>query len=111
MGRAGGRYVTVEPFREAITSSRPLTIEPSWLLALTIFGRKVDVEGEYKRDASLEDRKFGAKLTADVQALLDQGKIDTHPRKVMTGGWNGVVDGVGIIREQAPSGQKLVYPV
>ncbi|KAF6220918.1 hypothetical protein HO133_002598 [Letharia lupina] len=111
IGRAGGRYVTVEPFHEAITSARPLTVEPSWLLALTVFGRKVNLDGEYGRDANPEDRKFGAKLTADVQALLDQGKIDTHPIQVMTGGWNGMIDGVNIIREQAPSGRKLVYPV
>ena len=111
IGRAGGRYVTVEPFREAIASARPLTIEPSWLLALTIFGRQVKLDGEYGREANPEDRKFGAKLTADVQALLNQGKIDTHPVKVMTGGWDAVLDGVNVVRKQALSGQKLVYSV
>ena len=111
IGRAGGRYVTVEPFRDTIASSRPLTIEPSWLLTLTIFGRKVNLDGEYGRDANPEDRKFGAKLTADVQALLDQGKIDTHPIKVMTGGWDGISDGVNTVRQQTLSGKKLVYSV
>ncbi|CAG8902794.1 unnamed protein product [Penicillium egyptiacum] len=111
MGRAGGRYVTLEPFRSAIAETRPLTIEPSWLLALTVFGRKVDIDGEYSRDARPDDHRFAAELTVSVQALLDQGKFDTHPIKVMTGGWDGVKDGVDMIRTQAMSGQKLVYPV
>lgn len=86
MGRAGGRYVTLEPFRSAIAETRALTIEPSWLLALTVFGRKVDIDGEYSRDARPDDHKFAVELTVSVQALLDQGKFDTHPIKVMTGG-------------------------
>jgi len=110
LGRAGGRYVTLEPFREAITSTRP-TIKPSWVLAMTVLGCKLDLAGEYARDAIPEDRKFGVKLTADVQALLDQGRIDAHPIKIMTGGWDGVKKGVDIIRKQALSGQKLVYSV
>ncbi|RFU24289.1 hypothetical protein B7463_g12047, partial [Scytalidium lignicola] len=111
IGRAGGRYATVEPFREAITSQRPLTIVPSWLLAVTVFGRKVALDGEYGRDASPGDHDFAIKLTAQVQALLDQGKIGTHPIKVMSGGWDGVIEGVDTIRLQEMSGQKLVYPV
>lgn len=110
IGRAGGRYVTLEPFREVITSTRP-TIEPSWILALTIFGRKVDLAGEYKREAIPEDRKFGEQFTIDVQALLDQGRLQAHPVKVMTGGWDGIIEGVGFVRKQALSGEKLVYPL
>ncbi|KAJ9486445.1 hypothetical protein VN97_g6884 [Penicillium thymicola] len=63
MGRAGGRYVTLEPFRSAIAETRPLTIEPSRLLALTVFGRKVDIGGEYSRDARPDDHEFALELT------------------------------------------------
>lgn len=111
MGRAGGRYVSLEPFREAISQTRALTVEPSWVMVLTIFGRKVALEGEYGRDARLEDRRFGAEAFAAVQSLLDRGLIDTHPVKIMPGGWQGVVRGVDTIRSQALSGHKLVYSV
>jgi len=80
-------------------------------MVLTIFGRKVALDGDYGRDARPEDRELGAKAFAAVQSLLDQGLIDTHPVKVMPGGWEGVMEGVDIIRSQALSGQKLVYPV
>lgn len=111
MGRAGGRYVSLEPFREAVSKTRALTIEPSWVMVLSIFGRKVALEGEYGREARPQDRIFGAEAFSAVQALLDRGLIDTHPVKAMPGGWQGVIGGVDIIRSQALSGQKLVYAV
>ncbi|GLA26184.1 GroES-like protein [Aspergillus phoenicis ATCC 13157] len=111
LGRAGGRYVTLEPFREAIAAQRPHTITPSWLLALTIFGRKVALDGEYGREANPEDREFGARLTEQVQGLLDEGKVDVHPVRVMGGGWQGVLEGVDLVRRQTVSGHKLVYAV
>ncbi|RFU77042.1 zinc-binding dehydrogenase family [Trichoderma arundinaceum] len=111
MGRAGGRYVSLEPFRETVAQSRALTIQPSWVMVLTIFGRKVALDGEYGREARPEDRKFGAKAFAAVQDLLDRGLINTHPVKAQPGGWEGVVEGVDIIRTQALSGYKLVYSV
>lgn len=111
IGRAGGRYVTLEPFRAEATAARPLTIEPSWILALTVYGRKVSYGGEYDRDACPEDLEFGKRFVKIAQALLDQGKLDTHPVKVITGGWEKVMEGVEFIRQDAMSGAKLVYPV
>ncbi|KAF7502832.1 hypothetical protein GJ744_005011 [Endocarpon pusillum] len=111
MGRAGGRYVSLEPFRAAVAQTRALTVEPSWVMVLTIFGRKVALDGEYGRDARPQDRRFGGQAFAAVQALLDRELIDTHPVKAMPGGWEGVVQGVDIIRTQALSGHKLVYSV
>ena len=111
IGRAGGRYVSLEPFRETVTQTRSLTIEPSWMMALTIFGNEVALDGDYARDARPQDRQLGAQATAAVQALLDRGLIDTHPVKVMSGGWEGVMRGVDIIRSETLSGHKLVYPV
>ncbi|KAI0487510.1 GroES-like protein [Xylaria cf. heliscus] len=111
IGRAGGRYVTVEPFRESVTKTRDLTIEPSWLMATSIFGNKIALEGAYARDARPDYRDFGGRAFAAVQTLLDRGLIETHPIKSMPGGWEGVIAGVDIIRGKPPSGYKLVYSV
>lgn len=110
IGRAGGRYVSLEPFRETVTQTRP-TIEPSCLMVLSIFGGDVALEGDYGRKARPQDRRLGAEAFAAVQELLDRGLIDTHPAQVMLGGWEGVMKGVDIVRTQPPSGRKLVYPV
>lgn len=110
IGRAGGHYVSLEPFRETVTQVRP-TVEPSWLMVLSMFGGDVALEGDYGRKARPQDRRLGAEAFAAVQELLDRGLIDTHPAKVMSGGWEGVIKGVDIVRSQALSGKKLVYPV
>ncbi|KAM0815674.1 putative Enoyl reductase (ER) domain-containing protein [Seiridium cardinale] len=111
IGRAGGRYVTVEPFRESIAKTRSVLIEASWILATSVFGNKIALDGVYGRDANPEHRIFGGQAFEAFQCLLDQGLIDTHPVKTMSGGWEGVRQGVDIIRNQPPSCYKLVYPV
>lgn len=111
MGRAGGRYVTLEPFRDRVAQTRPLTVEPSWFMVLSIFGAPVILSGEYHRDADPKYREAGAKQFAAVQALMNRGLIEPHPVKSMQGGWQGVMQGVDIIRKQPLSGQKLVYSV
>ncbi|PSR83726.1 hypothetical protein BD289DRAFT_435485 [Coniella lustricola] len=111
LGRAGGRYATVEPFRESVTSQRALTVVPSWLLAVTVFGRKVDLDGEYARPARPQDKELALRLTAYAQTLLDQGQLPTHPVKVVGTGWDSVVRGVATVRKEALSGQKLVCSV
>lgn len=111
LGRAGGRYVTLEPYRAAIAQSRALTVQPSWFMAPTLIGVEVDMHGEFARKARPEDRTFGANAFEAIQSLLDRGLVNTHPVKVMSGAWEGVVRGVDTIRSEPPSGYKLVYPV
>ncbi|KAI1385652.1 GroES-like protein [Hypoxylon trugodes] len=111
IGRAGGRYVSLDPFQKAVVRTRPLTIDPSWVLALTIFGREVALEGDYGREARPQDRQLGKQVFAIVQDLLDRGLIDTHPIKLMPGGWEGVIEGVEMLQTQNPSGYKLVYSI
>ncbi|KAK4170805.1 chaperonin 10-like protein [Triangularia setosa] len=95
IGRAGSCYVSLVPFRDTVAQTRTLTIEPSWVMVLSIFGRKVALDGKYGREAQPEDKRFGALAFSTV----------------MPGGWEGVIKGVYIIRRQALSGQKLVYSV
>ncbi|KAL6716649.1 hypothetical protein ACLMJK_006217 [Lecanora helva] len=111
LGRAGGRYVCLEPFRETITQTRALTVRPSWVMALTVFGRKVDLEGEYGREARPGDREFAGRAFGVVEGLLGRGLVESHPVRVMEGGLEGVIEGVERIRSQNLSGQKMVYPV
>ena len=111
IGRAGGRYIALEPFAETLTRTRASTAKPSWLMVLTIFGRKVTCEGEYARDARPQDRLVGAQAFSAVQPPLDRSLIDPDPVKAMAGGWNGVVQRVDLIGKQPLSSPKLVYSV
>ncbi|KAJ5495546.1 hypothetical protein N7539_000662 [Penicillium diatomitis] len=111
LGRAGGRYVALDPPREAVTQTRAATVEPSWIMGLTLFGSKIALDGEYYRDARPQDRVFGAAAFRAVEDLLHLGLIQPHPVKIMPGGWEGVMRGVDIIRSQPPSGYKMVYTI
>ena len=110
IGRAGGRYVSLEPYRETVAASRP-TVNPSFAMVLTMFGRKVALDGVYGREARPADRTFATPMFAVVQELMDRGLMRAHPVKAMGGGWDGVIKGVEMIGKQTMSGYKLVYRV
>ncbi|KAL4746132.1 hypothetical protein BDW72DRAFT_197982 [Aspergillus terricola var. indicus] len=111
MGRAGGRYVSLEPFRDTVAQTRALTIVPSWVMVLTIFGKSVALDGEYGREARPEDRAFGKRAFSIFQDLLDKGLVGTHPVKLVDGGWEGVCKAVDLVRGQGVSGEKVVCRV
>ena len=109
IGRAGGRYTAVEPFPTRHKTRK--AIRDEWILALTIYGKKVELEGVFGRDASTEDYEFGKKFFEEVEKILWEGRLICHPLVVGKGGFQGVVEGVDRIRHKAMSGQKMVYPV
>lgn len=111
LGRAGGKYVSLEPFREAVAASRALTVRPSFCMGLTLFGKEVALDGVYGREARPQDRKMATDMFAQVQRLMDEGLFETHPVRAMEGGWEGVMRGVDTVRTQTSSGYKLVYAV
>jgi NADPH:quinone reductase-like Zn-dependent oxidoreductase len=109
IGRAGGHYCSLEPYPERQHTRK--AVHPDWVLGLTMYGKKVVMDGVYGREASMEDYEFGRKWFAIVQQLLDQGKLRTHPLKYGQGGFQGVLEGVDILRKRMISGQKLIYRI
>ena len=46
-----------------------------------------------------------------AQLLLNEGKLKLHPLRLMPGGFQGVLDGLDLLRNKQISGEKLVYRV
>ncbi|KAA8642696.1 uncharacterized protein ATNIH1004_009448 [Aspergillus tanneri] len=90
--------------------ARP-TVRASWLMVLTMFGGCVALDGEYACEASAADRALSATIFAATQTWLDNGRIKSHPIRVLDDSCAGVIQGVDIIRTGAISGQKLVVRV
>lgn len=111
LGRAGGRYVALEPPNPAVLLTRPHTVKASWVLAFTTFGLEVPLDGEYYREARPDERALNAEGLRIVERLLPRGLIDPHPVRILSGGLEGVVRGVETIATQPPSGYKMVYPI
>ncbi|XWW93411.1 hypothetical protein V2A60_001344 [Cordyceps javanica] len=90
MGRAGGRYVCLElQPPEALSSRKAVT-------------------SDHGREANEERHQAGRKWCMEMGRLLAEGKIKSHPIKVLEGGWQSIIDGLKLLRKGEVSGTKLV---
>ena len=85
------------------------TVKADWVLGISMTGERIAIEGAYECEAQPDRRVFGGSWFALLQGLLNNGKIKSHPPKVMSGGLEGVIDGIDILRRRGVSGQKLIY--
>jgi hypothetical protein len=109
IGRPGGRYTALEPYPKFL-HTRP-SVKPDWVLGPSIMGKPIGWPPPFERDANEELREFGVKWCKTIQQLLDNGKLKSHPLRLMPGGLAGVPDGVELLRKKQISGAKLVYTV
>ncbi|QLI69613.1 Trans-enoyl reductase FSL5 [Metarhizium brunneum] len=110
IGRTGGKLATLEPPPKYL-NARERTVTVNWVLGPALHGKPIGWPPPMERDANPELREFAKRWFTTVQELLDQGKLKTHPLKVMDGGLSAVTDGLQMLKKKLISGQKLVYPV
>ncbi|KAI0413963.1 GroES-like protein [Xylaria grammica] len=110
MGRAGGRYTSLEPFAEAVAQKRK-TIKADWIMGPQMTGKEIAWPKPHWRPADSTMAEFGVSWTAALQQLLDKGLIRPHPIIVMPGGLAEVLDGIEDVRSKRVSGKRLVYLV
>ncbi|KAJ5993158.1 enoyl reductase [Penicillium sp. IBT 35674x] len=111
IGRAGGRYVALDPFEEALASRKAVT--PDWILATTISGRGSVWPAPYGREGDPALREFGEIYFNMIGRIVASGAnyIKSHPLQVREGGLRGVLKGISDIRRGDVRGFKLVYLV
>ncbi|KAH7310211.1 putative zinc-binding dehydrogenase family oxidoreductase [Rhexocercosporidium sp. MPI-PUGE-AT-0058] len=109
IGRSGGKYTALEPYAEFL-HTRP-TVKPDWVLGPTLLGKEIGWGPPFKQPGNPEVRDFAIMWFKTAQELLDAGKIKLHPLKSMPGGFQGVLDGMSLLRNKQISGEKLVYRV
>ncbi|KAI2601872.1 GroES-like protein [Hypoxylon sp. NC1633] len=108
IGRAGGRYATLEPYPEDCLTRK--AIKPEWLLGPVLLGKRVGWRHPYSVEPDPDLYSFGKEWFLCVQRMLDTGQIRPHPIRVDERvGFEGILDGTKLIKNRAISGQKLVY--
>ena len=107
LGRAGGRYVALNPYGEHLASRK--VIEPDWILATRIAGAGSSWPAPFACNPEPRLRDMAGPLFERIQTLLDGRRIRPHPVSLESGGLSGVLDGVNKIRKGEVSGLKLVY--
>lgn len=108
LGRSGGRYVSLDPFSEAVAATRTV-VRPDWVLGPEMVGEEIVWPAPHGRKANPEARRFCEVWTRTLQRLLDRGLLRTHPQLVRDTGLAGALDGLEDLRSKKISGQKLVY--
>ncbi|RYP38690.1 hypothetical protein DL768_010761 [Monosporascus sp. mg162] len=110
IGRAGGKYTTLEPYPEHMHTRK--RVKPEWLLGPALMGKDVPWKEPYYIKGDPELRVFGAEWFSCAQRLLDRQEIRPHPTKIGDEvGFDGVLDGLELLKKKAVSGEKLVYRI
>ncbi|KAH8817005.1 chaperonin 10-like protein [Xylogone sp. PMI_703] len=110
IGSEGGKYIGLEPFSTHIQYTRR-DVKAGWLMARTLFGKVVHLDGAYGRPAHPQDREFAARWYPLAEQLLAQGQLKPHPIEVRTGGLEALLDGIEDLRKGRVRAKKLVYPI
>ncbi|KAK8072676.1 zinc-binding dehydrogenase family oxidoreductase [Apiospora saccharicola] len=109
MGRTGGRYACLEMYPDYVLDRK--TIKVAFVMGPALLGHQLALDHGYERDADPEMREFGVRWYQTVQHLLDHGKLRTHPLREVKGVFQGVLEGVSMLKNKQVSGEKLVVVI
>lgn len=108
IGASGGKYVALEPFSTRIKYTRR-NVHADWIMAITIFGVPVKLDGVYGRTAVPEHRILASRIFHLAENLMDQQLLDSPPFETRAGGLEAVPRGIEDMRMGRRDRGKLVY--
>ncbi|PYI16874.1 alcohol dehydrogenase GroES-like domain-containing protein [Aspergillus violaceofuscus CBS 115571] len=106
MCRAGGRYASLEFCPEEWRKRKVVQME--MVLGYEMFGREVMLDGVYHRHKDVRKLELSTGWCREVQVLVNQGLIRSHPVREVEGSWEGIVKGLQMMRKGEVRGEKLV---
>lgn len=106
IGRAGGRYSCLELPPQHLLSRK--VVKADFVVPLKIFGKRIALGEGYERAACQSTFKAGVELVGAAQKLLDSGQIRCHPQRILSPGFDGIFEGLDLLKRGQVSGQKLV---
>lgn len=109
IGRAGGKYSALDPFPH--TGATRKVVKPDWIIAFKVTGRPCLWPEPFYSEADPEMLQHSHPFYVTMEKYFLEGKLRTHPTKVMQGGFPAILEGVGMLRRKEISGQKLVFPI
>ncbi|KAK0616903.1 chaperonin 10-like protein [Immersiella caudata] len=110
IGPTGGHYVALDPFPTNIQYTRR-DVRAESIMALTLFGGEVALDGAYGYPADPTARPFARRIFLMAEQLLGDRRLIPHPIEVRLGGLEGVKTGIEDLRRGGVRATKLVYPL
>lgn len=81
------------------------------VMGYEMFGKGVELPGVYRREPDTRKLDLSVDWCAEVQKPLDQGILRCHPPKEVGGKWDGILEGLEMIKRGEVRGVKLVVRV
>lgn len=102
----GGKYASLELCPEELQTRK--AVQARFVYALEIFGQPISLGKGYDSEGSAEVYEFAVGWYKVFQGLMDDGKLRAHPVHLVEGGFEGVKEGIKLLRTGSVSGKKLV---
>jgi aspyridone synthetase trans-acting enoyl reductase len=109
LASTGGRYVALDYF--PLRGHTRRSVVPDWVCTYTQFGHDIAWVPPYNLEARPDDRNCAEAWYVLAQRLLDEGRIEAHPKEERSGGLAAVADGMEEVRRGEIRGRKLVYGI
>ncbi|KAJ5920003.1 hypothetical protein N7516_010861 [Penicillium verrucosum] len=109
IGRTGGRYCALEQYQEGLCSRK--VIKHELVMGGAISGRGVELPDPYGIPPRPEIGIWARSWYAELQKLIDNGKLKACPIKIIPGKFEGILEGLDMLRNGKVSGKKLVVPM
>ncbi|KAH7019595.1 alcohol dehydrogenase GroES-like domain-containing protein [Ilyonectria destructans] len=109
IGRTGGRCATLDYAPEEWRTRKAVKIDMP--MAYVTTGKEVNLNGVFHRDADITKFHLATRWREEVQVLVDQGRIQCHPPQEVPGRWDGIAQGLEMLKAGQVRGHKLVVRV
>ncbi|OOQ89641.1 hypothetical protein PEBR_07325 [Penicillium brasilianum] len=108
--RMGSRYSCLEGPPAEWHTRRAVHVKE--ILAFEGHGRDMIVDGPtYSRTASPALFELCKRWTAEVQNLVDAGRLKFHPVREIKGDWEGIISGLATLQKGGVRGEKLAIHI
>ncbi|KAJ5634293.1 hypothetical protein N7528_002135 [Penicillium herquei] len=109
MGRTGGRYCALEQYQESLCTRK--AIKHELVMGGAITGRGVRLPEPYGIPPRPEIGEWARSWYQSLQKLISAGKIKPAPVEIITGRFEGIMNGLERLRKGEVSGKKLIVPM
>lgn len=106
IGRTGGRYCALEQYQENLCSRK--TVKHELVMGGAIAGRGVELSEPYGIPPRPEIGEWARPWYRSVQDLIDTEKLKPCPVKMLPGKFEGILEGLELMRKGRVSGTKLI---
>ena len=100
--------VALEPLPDAAATRK--AVQPDWILVTWMRGLPISWPAPFGTETAKPGyQAFGREVMPKLHRLFEAGMLSPHPVREEKNGFEGLIDGVDLLRKGKVRGEKLVY--